>query len=302
VRVLFSFVLSQKYEKDRLVTELGLLRPPAEIFVHREPPSVSTDEAGRPRLDAIRDRGMLRVGYATDTLPFAYVNARGDLVGLDIEMAHQLARELGVRVEFTPIDREHLHGLLVAGTCDIIMSGIAVTTERALDVRFSTPYLDETVAFVVHDYDRSRFESWDAVRRMGAVRLAAPNVPYYIDKVRELLPASQLYILKDVREAFTIPNPPFEAALLSAERGSAWTLLYPAFTVVVPKPGVIKVPLAYVMRPDDEPFARFIDTWLELKRREGLVDELYRHWILGQSTQVRRPRWSIIRDVLHWVD
>jgi ABC-type amino acid transport substrate-binding protein len=108
--------------------------------------------------------------------------------------------------------------------------------------------------------------------------------------------------LTDVREAFTSPNPPFEAAMLPAERGSAWTLLYPAFTVVVPKPGVIRVPLAYAMPPDDEPFARFIDTWLELKRREGLIDELYRHWILGQSTQVQRPRWSVIRDLLHWVD
>jgi ABC-type amino acid transport substrate-binding protein len=298
----FSFALSHEYERDRLITGLGLLLPPAEVFVHREPSSAPAGETGRPRLDVIRDRGALRVGYAPDSLPFAYVNARGDLVGLDIEMSHQLARELGVGVEFTPIDRQQLREPLVTGACDILMTGIAVTTERARDVRFSTPYLDETVAFVVRDHDRSRFESWDAVRRMGAVRLGVPNIPYYMQKIRELLPETQLQVLQDAREAFTNPNPPFEAVLLPAERGSAWTLLYPAFTVVVPKPGVIKVPLAYVLPPDDEPFARFIDTWLELKRREGLIDGLYRHWILGQSAQVHHPRWSIVRDVLHWVD
>jgi Na+/H+-dicarboxylate symporter/ABC-type amino acid transport substrate-binding protein len=302
VRVLFSLVLSHEYEKDRLVTGLGLLLPPAEVFVHREAPTESADETGRPRLAAIRDRGVLRVGYAPDSLPFAYFNAHGDLVGLDIEMSHQLARELGVGVEFIPIDRERIREPLVTGACDIIMTGVAATTERALDVRFSRPYLDETVAFVVRDYDRSRFESWDAVRLMGAVRLGVPNVPYYLHKVRELLPEAQLHILKDLREAFTSTNASLDAVLLPAERGSAWTLLYPAFTVVVPKPGVIKVPLAYVMPPDDEPFARFVDTWLELKQREGLIDELYRHWILGRSTEIHRQRWSVVRDVLHWVD
>ena len=39
---------------------------------------------------------MLRVGYNPDRLPFTFFNTAGDLVGFDVEMAHRLARELGV--------------------------------------------------------------------------------------------------------------------------------------------------------------------------------------------------------------
>jgi hypothetical protein len=46
----------------------------------------------------------------------------------------------------------------------------------------------------------------------------------------------------------------------------------------------------------------FLDTWLDLSRKNGTLDELYRYWILGRDDGAREPRWSVIRDVLHWVD
>jgi hypothetical protein len=89
---------------------------------------------------------------------------------------------------------------------------------------------------------------------------------------------------------------------MAAERGSAWTLRSPQFTVVVPEPGVLKVPLAYALPQHDHDFARFLNTWIELKRRDGTIDDLYQYWILGRNAAARRPRWSVIRDVLHWVE
>jgi hypothetical protein len=47
--------------------------------------------------------------------------------------------------------------------------------------------------------------------------------------------------------------------------------------------------------------ASFVDTWIDLKRNDGTIDELFAHWILGQDNTPRQPRWSIVRDVLHWV-
>ncbi len=41
---------------------------------------------------------------------------------------------------------------------------------------------------------------------------------------------------------------------------------------------------------------------LELKRSEGTIDALYSYWMLGGAAQIRKPRWSVIRDVLGWVD
>ena len=72
-------------------------------------------------------------------------------------------------------------------------------------------------------------------------------------------------------------------------------------SVVVPEPGLIKVPLAYPIARHDDRWVGFVNVWRELKRRDGTIDTLYRHWILGQDAEEKRRRWSILRDVLHWV-
>jgi hypothetical protein len=95
---------------------------------------------------------------------------------------------------------------------------------------------------------------------------------------------------------------PLDALMLTAERGSAWTLLHPERAVVVPRPGLVKVPLAYPIGRGDAGFAAFVDTWIDLKRKDGTIQALYDYWILGRSAAPPEPRWSIIRNVLHWVD
>ena len=90
--------------------------------------------------------------------------------------------------------------------------------------------------------------------------------------------------------------------LFTAEAGSAWTLLYPKYSVAVPKPDVVHVPMAYALPEGERQFADFVDVWIEMKLRDGTVDRLFQHWILGRGAQDTRPRWSVIRDVLGWVE
>ena len=89
---------------------------------------------------------------------------------------------------------------------------------------------------------------------------------------------------------------------LPAERGAVLTMLHPAWTVVVPQPGVIKLPLAFPVGRRDERLARFIDTWIDLKRGDGTLEALREHWILGRTVTTPARRWSIVRDVLGWAD
>ena len=90
------------------------------------------------------------------------------------------------------------------------------------------------------------------------------------------------------------------AYVLPAERGSVMTMLRPQFAVVVPAGQQVKMPLAYPLAGDDPAWVRYVNTWAGLKRRDGLIERLYDHWIRGRSEERRRPRWSIGRDVLHW--
>ena len=169
-RVLFANAASQEYSKDRVLASMHLLHEQVEATVARTPsPAPATS---LPTLETIEARKVLRVGYLTDALPFAFFNEAGDLVGFDVELAHRLARELGVRIEFVPVDRGRLDQQLAEGYCDIVMSGVVVTTDRARETLFSDSYLDETFAFVVPDDRRERFTSWNAIRDQGPLTIA----------------------------------------------------------------------------------------------------------------------------------
>jgi ABC-type amino acid transport substrate-binding protein len=71
---------------------------------------------------------------------------------------------------------------------------------------------------------------------------------------------------------------------------------------VVPEGALVKIPLAYPIGRRDAAFAAFMNAWLDLKRKDGTLDTLFKYWILGQNAAPARPRWSIARDVLHWMD
>jgi hypothetical protein len=176
-----------------------------------------------------------------------------------------------------------------------------VTPLRASAMLFSEPYLDETLAWMVKDHLRDRFSSWDAIRALGPMRVGAPDLPYYVQVVRERAPALRIETIS-LRNTLDDYSSRFDAFLMPAERGSVFTLLQPQYTVVVPEPDLIKVPLAYPMSRHGDRWEAFVNTWIELKRRDGTIDRLYRHWILGQDAVKTRPRWSVIRDVLHWVE
>jgi len=298
-RLLFAAGMSGEYSKDRVLASMRLLREPVAATVSRVP--VPAPPSDLPVLEAIAARGVLRVGYLPDALPFAFFSERGDLVGFDVELAHRLARELAVTLAFVPVDRQNLARQLSDGYCDLVMSGVAVTTERARDVLFSDSYLDETVAFVVPDEDREQFATWDALRARRTLTIAVPDVPYYVRTLREQLPHAVIESYTgDVPSLFDRTRTHADAIALPAERGSAWTLIYPAYSVVVPGPDPIRIPLAYAIGKGDQRFAAFVNTWVALKRKDGTIDAAFKYWILGQDAVPRQRRWSVVRDVLHW--
>jgi Na+/H+-dicarboxylate symporter/ABC-type amino acid transport substrate-binding protein len=304
-RAVAARAVGRTYDRDRALMSMTMLReysPARTPHDADEKPRASHD--GAPpggRIERMRARGVLRVGYLSDSLPFAFVNARGDLVGLDVEMAHILASDLGLALELTQVWRGDLVAGLEGDACDLVMSGVAVTTDRAAQMAFSASYLDETLAFIVPDHLREAFSSWDAIRRRGRMRIGVPALPTYIAKVQRELPEAELVPIDSVDHVFMDKSFAFDAVVLTAERGSSWTLLYPQYSVAVPMPQPIKVPLAYPIAARDEALAKLVSTWIELRQKDGTIDALFAHWILGRDASARQPRWSVIRNVLHWV-
>jgi Na+/H+-dicarboxylate symporter/ABC-type amino acid transport substrate-binding protein len=296
-RVLLASLLDRPYDRDKILAGMRPLRDRGTAHV------LGADAARLPPaqgslLDRIQSRRTLRVAYFDDSLPYAFTNDRGELVGLDVEMALQLARDLNVQLELVPVDRHVLEQGIDPGVCDLVMSGTAVTPERAARVLFSSAYLDETLALIVPDFRRGAFGSWQNVRSMPSLRVGVPGTAYYERTLRRELPGATVVTFNTAEEMFRPQTPPLDALVLSAERGSAYTLRHPEYSVVVPKPRPMKVPLAYAIAARDHELASAVDAWIDLKRKDGTIDDLFAHWVLGKDAAPHQRRWSVVDNVL----
>jgi Na+/H+-dicarboxylate symporter/ABC-type amino acid transport substrate-binding protein len=301
LHVVFATVLKTEFRGGEMIMQLQprFAHPPTVIRSAAPPaPELAT------RVSAAgyaRTRGTLIVAVLPDRLPYAFRNGRGELTGFDVEMAHRLADELGIPLEFVETPFEELPMLLAEHRVDIAMSGILITPRRAEVMRFSQPYMDETLAFMVKDHLRGRFATWESIQQLGGFRVGSPNLQYYLSEVRDRAPNLDLVIVPDNADP-VVAMPSLDAFAVPAERGSVLTLLHPAFSIVVPDPDPVKQPLAYGLPPNDTDWAALINNWIELKRKDGTIDQLYRHWILGQTSEHQHKRWSVIRNVLHWTE
>jgi Na+/H+-dicarboxylate symporter/ABC-type amino acid transport substrate-binding protein len=301
LRAYFSLAVENAYDKDKIIAQMRPLFATGSAKVYKSAPPPLPVQSAQSPMKRIRARGAIRVGYLDDIRPFSFFNGEGKLVGLDVEMAHILASSLGVSLEFVPVDRTHPFQQLNERYCDIVMSGIVVTPERAEAASLSTPYMEETFALVVQDHRRSEFSSREARQKLKSPKLAILDMPYFISFVREHLPKAQLVTVNSAEEFFESKGKTLDGFVYSAEKGSAWSLLYPEYTVVVPTPP-IALPVSYAMARGDRELADYVNALVELKKGDGTVKKLYNYWVLGQFAADTQPRWSVIRNVLHWVE
>ena len=119
--------------------------------------------------------------------------------------------------------------------------------------------------------------------------------------VRTAFNTQALIELKSNREFFEHAHRELDALLISAESGSAYTLFYPEYEVIVPEGPRIALPLFYAVGARDAELRRFLDYWVSLRKKDGTLQDHYEHWILGKRPAAATPRWCVIRDVLGWV-
>jgi proton glutamate symport protein len=279
---------------------MQLVLYPSPRTVHKTVPEIAIPKDTR-NLEWIQQSGILRVGYHPDNLPFSYFNAAGDLVGFDIDMAHMLAEELNCDLEFVPFDFDTLAEQLDQGQFNFALGGILITTDRLQRMVFSGPVMMANLALIVPDHLRNEFRDFDTMRELEHITIAIPRAKYFSQKMNSSFPKVETVVIESHRAFFENPPQELDAMMTYAECASAWSLLYPHYQVVVPQP-VVSLPLAYPVGQRNQEMADFLSQWITLKKHGLEYKAAYDYWILGQGAEEKGPRWSIIRNVLHWVE
>jgi polar amino acid transport system substrate-binding protein len=91
-------------------------------------------------IDQITEAGVIRIAVPTDLAPFGSVTAEGKLEGYDIDVAHLLANDLGVKLELVPVTSFDRIPALLTLRADLVIANLGVNPERARSIAFSSPY------------------------------------------------------------------------------------------------------------------------------------------------------------------
>jgi len=266
-------------------------------------PAISDSQSQGDTVQNIKKRGVLRVGYNSDCMPFVFFNKKGSLVGYDVQTAYDLAEFLNVsRIEFIPINGDLIPDYLNRGVCDIVMSSVVVTPERLDEVKFTDSYMTVHMAFVVRDERKKEFLNLKEVKKMDGLRIAVLNNTAFVDVASELFPRAKIIKINSIWDFFDKDQA--DVLFITAEEGYTMTLMYPFYDVAIFEPNdSYKVLYAYpVSKNSSENFLLLLNYWIKMERDYGELDNKYSYWILGINPVEDEPRWSIVRNVLHWVN
>ncbi len=303
-RLYLAQVTGGEYRGDAELVQMRWMQRTVEATAFRDSlPEPNPLVIGSSRLQRIQERGTLRVGYLSDSLPWAFSNEQGVVTGFDIELAHQLAGDLGVGLELVNVRLRESDQLFATGQIDIVMSGLATTAERLRHYRFAGSPLDLTMGFIVHDSNRKLFAADREVRAMGDITIGMVQADIAFRRLLEqAYPDANIVKIESPRAFLRGRMPEMDAVVFSAEGGAAWTLIYPSHAVVVPQPHITKIPAGFVVPHEDDRWAKYVDEWVALKKKDGSIQQLFQHWILGEGAEDETPRWSVIRNVLGWIE
>ena len=96
----------------------------------------SKNSANGRTVEQIKKSGKVVIAVFSDKKPFGYVDENGLYRGYDVYFGDRIAKDLGVKVEYVPVEAASRVEVLATGKVDIVLANFTRTPERAEKVDF----------------------------------------------------------------------------------------------------------------------------------------------------------------------
>ncbi|MBE6345375.1 MAG: transporter substrate-binding domain-containing protein, partial [Spirochaetaceae bacterium] len=111
-------------------------------------------------MEKIKADGKIILGTSADYPPYEFhsmVDGKDTIVGFDISIAQEIAKDLGVELEIKDMNFDGLLAALVSGNVDFVISGMTPTEERKQNVDFSDIYYEAVHGAVIRVADEAKY-------------------------------------------------------------------------------------------------------------------------------------------------
>lgn len=229
---------------------------------------------GRPSsadlsLERVRQAGVLVVGVDPSYPPFEADDGHGHLVGFDIDLATEVAHQMGVEVRFVTIDFGSIVDALEVGQFDAIIGGVSPFPEYARELAYSNPYFDDGLVLVTHRSAASMLLGVES----------GSDADLNQQQLRAALPGYQWQQFDDQDEIhLALTRGQIGAAIVDAVTASRWVQ---GSSVLVARPShLTSAPFVIAVRRSDQKLLAALNARIDALRTSGEVSRLEQRWLV----------------------
>jgi polar amino acid transport system substrate-binding protein len=247
---------------------------------------VAAQPAAARTLQQVLNSGTLRVGVSLVT-PWAARASDGELAGFEIDVAKQLAADMGVEPTLLVYDFKRLIPALESGEIDLIAAGFTITPERALHVNFSQPYAETGITLATNTQKTAsvkRLEDLDS----DAYSIAAVRGSVAVDLARRIVPRAKLRVFDTVEAASAALVDGSVDGYLEDEPIPTYLSLDNPTKIDVPiaKP-LLASRAAFAVNKGDPDFLAYLNAWIVAREADTWLPTTIDYWFKSVRWRAR---------------
>lgn len=234
----------------------------------------------KSHLQSVLERGTLRVGTTGDFNPMSIKDtATNSYKGFDIDAMEQLAKDMGVKVEFVPTEWATLIAGLTSDRYDIFAGGSSLTMARAKTVAFTEPYIEAGTVPLVLKTNAGKVKSWADLNKKGTT-VAVLLGTVFEEQAKAMFPLATVKSIEKPANGYQEVLAGRALATITSNIEAA-TLMqtYPTLTTLGGAEPRNKRPFAYPVVQNDPTWTIFLNNWVALKTSEGYFKTLEAKWL-----------------------
>lgn len=236
-----------------------------------------------PVMDRIQSRGALILGTAGDMPPLNMTNKEGKVVGVEIDLARDLASAMGVELRIEAMPFGELLPALDAGKVDIVMSGMTMTPKRNTMVAFVGPYMRSGKALLTKSEDIARAKDFSEVDK-DSLKLVALADSTSESVVKALAPKAQLKAASSYDEAIAmVLNDQVDAMVADYTICIVAVLRHPNAGLISVNAPVTYEPLGVALPPNDPLLVNFVENQLSNFQASGRLERINKRWLSNSA-------------------
>ena len=231
-------------------------------------------------LEILND-GVLKVGTTGDWNPMSVRDpATNSYKGFDIDVMTELAKDLGVELEFVPADWKTLVSGVTSGKYHMTGSA-SVSPARAKAAGYSDSYFSLATVPLILAKNSAKFKDWGDLDKAG-VTVAATLGTTQEKQVKAYFPNAEHKIVEaPARDFQEVLAGRADAHITSNVEANKLVIKYPQMMIVPVSAPKSPTPIAMLLPQADQVWINYVNTWIGLKQERGFFKELGKKWNLN---------------------